>query len=60
MYCDYKLIKFTYTIDTNFDKCFKCNDTNLKIKNLSKKPNIDYYQGSPKFKTSWDAYGDAI
>lgn len=49
MYCGHKWEKMAYNKQSIEDeKCPKCNDSTLKVKDLEASK-IDYYQGSPPF-----------
>ncbi len=47
-YCDFKWIQAIYSPDNVDQKCLKCKDTNLVVKDLSK-VQLDTYIGCPAF-----------
>lgn len=47
-YCDHKWRKHVYSNTVTDEKCLRCGDTNIDVKELSK-ARIDSYIGCPPF-----------
>jgi len=58
-YCNYKKVKVVYNQNSLIDdKCDKCGDTNLEIRDLSK-TKIDGYKGCKPFPEKKDSKKDS-